>query len=153
MFSFFLVFGIMLSEKIFSTWFKWSYFEKLLDFWILNSKLIEYDWIDLKFCVTNESTSYIPSLVITNTVFCVCLVEDCYRLITSRTKVFIMIALRSDQMAKSHYKLITGCTKIWELLTPWSDPGEKVHHNLFIVRMGSGFWTEYSCSIPKILKV
>ena len=48
----------------------------------------------------------------------------------SRTMVWAMVALRSDQMAKSHYSLIIGRTEVWTMVALRSDQRPKSEHKL-----------------------
>ena len=44
--------------------------------------------------------------------------------------VWTMVALRSDQKAKSHYSLIISCTKVWTMVALRSDQRPKSGHKL-----------------------
>ena len=63
----------------------------------------------------------------------------------SRTMIWTMVALRSDQRAKSHYILIIGRTKVWTIVALRSDQRPKSEHNvefcIFVVRkLLAGEW-------------
>ena len=53
--------------------------------------------------------------------------------------VWTMVALRSDQRAKSHYSLIIDRTKVWTMVALRTDPRAKSHYSLIIDR--TKVWT------------
>ena len=57
----------------------------------------------------------------------------------SRTMVWTMVALRSDQRAKSHYSLIIGRTNVWTMVALQTGQRAKSHYSLIIGR--TKVWT------------
>ena len=52
----------------------------------------------------------------------------------SRTMVWAMVVIRSDQRAKSHYSLIINRTKMWIMVALSTDQRAKSHYSLIISR-------------------